>query len=33
MSDSRKDRLLDIQKREQLKGMLVSKFKLKYGGG
>ena len=31
MSDSRKDRLLDIQKREQLKGMLVNKFKLKYG--
>ena len=26
-----KERLLDIQKKEQLKGMLSSKFKLKYG--
>lgn len=31
MSESRRERLLDIQKREQLKGMLVNKFKLKYG--
>lgn len=31
MSDAKKDRLIDIQKREQLKGMLISKFKLKYG--
>jgi hypothetical protein len=31
MSDARRERLLDIQKREQLKGMLVNKFKLKYG--
>ena len=31
MSDQRKERLLDIQKREQLKGMLINKFKLKYG--
>ena len=31
MSESRRERLMDIQKREQLKGMLVSKFKLKYG--
>ena len=31
MSDSRRERLLDIQRREQLKGMLVNKFKLKYG--
>lgn len=31
MSDSRRERLMDIQKREQLKGMLISKFKLKYG--
>jgi len=31
MSDTRRERLLDIQKREQLKGMLVNKFKLKYG--
>ncbi len=30
MSDSRRERLLDIQKREQLKGMLVNKFKIKY---
>jgi hypothetical protein len=26
-----KERLLDIQKREQLKGLLINKFKLKYG--
>ena len=31
MTDSRKERLLDIQKREQLKGLLINKFKLKYG--
>ena len=31
MSDARRERLLDIQKREQLKGLLVNKFKLKYG--
>ena len=31
MSDARRERLMDIQKREQLKGMLVNKFKLKYG--
>jgi hypothetical protein len=31
MSDARRERLMDIQKREQLKGMLISKFKVKYG--
>ncbi len=31
MSESRRERLLDIQKREQLKGLLVNKFKVKYG--
>ena len=31
MSEQRRERLLDIQKREQLKGLLVNKFKLKYG--
>jgi len=31
MSDTRREKLLDIQKREQLKGMLTNKFKLKYG--
>lgn len=31
MSDARRERLLDIQKREQLKGMLITKFKNKYG--
>lgn len=31
MSESRKEKLLNIQKREQLKGMLVHKFKIKYG--
>lgn len=31
MSESRREKLLDIQRREQLKGMLVNKFKLKYG--
>ena len=28
MSDARRERLLDIQKREQLKGLLVNKFKV-----
>ena len=31
MSEGRREKLLDIQKREQLKGLLSSKFKLKYG--
>jgi len=31
MSESRKERLVEIQKREQLKGLLVNKFKAKYG--
>ena len=31
MSDSRRERLLDIQKREQLKGLFINKFKVKYG--
>ena len=31
MSEARKEKLLDIQKREQLKGLLINKFKLKYG--
>lgn len=31
MSESRKEKLLNIQKKEQLKGLLVNKFKLKYG--
>jgi hypothetical protein len=31
MSETRRERLVEIQKREQLKGMLVNKFKLKYG--
>jgi len=31
MSESRRQRLVEIQKREQLKGMLTNKFKLKYG--
>jgi hypothetical protein len=30
-SDARRERLLDIQKREQLKGLLINKFKVKYG--
>lgn len=30
-SEARRQRLLDIQKREQLKGLLVNKFKVKYG--
>ena len=31
MSEARRERLLDIQKREQLKGLLINKFKVKYG--
>lgn len=31
MSEAKRARLVEIQKREQLKGMLVNKFKLKYG--
>lgn len=31
MSEQRREKLLNIQKREQLKGMLIHKFKLKYG--
>lgn len=31
MSEGRRERLVEIQKREQLKGMLINKFKLKYG--
>ena len=31
MSETRRARLVEIQKREQLKGRLVNKFKLKYG--
>ena len=31
MSEAKRERLLDIQKREQLKGLLINKFKLKYG--
>ena len=31
MSEARRERLQEIQKREQLKGMLINKFKLKYG--
>ena len=31
MTDARRKRLMEIQKREQLKGMLINKFKLKYG--
>jgi hypothetical protein len=31
MSEARREKLLDIQRREQLKGMLSNKFKLKYG--
>lgn len=30
-SDARREKLLDIQKREQLKGLLINKFKIKYG--
>lgn len=31
MSESRRTRLEEIQKREQLKGMLITKFQKKYG--
>lgn len=31
MSQARREKLVEIQKREQLKGMLINKFKLKYG--
>jgi hypothetical protein len=31
MSEARRERLVEIQKREQLKGMLINKFKVKYG--
>jgi len=31
MSGARREKLLDIQRREKLKGMLMNKFKLKYG--
>ena len=31
MSESRRTKLEEIQKREQLKGMLISKFRNKYG--
>ncbi len=31
MSQARREKLQGIQKREQLKGMLVNKFKAKYG--
>lgn len=30
-NDARREKLLDIQKREQLKGLLINKFKIKYG--
>lgn len=29
--EARKERLVEIQKREQLKGLLINKFKAKYG--
>lgn len=31
LSEARRERLVEIQKREQLKGLLVNKFKVKYG--
>ena len=31
MSEAKRERLVEIQKREQLKGLLCNKFKLKYG--
>lgn len=31
MSESRRTKLEEIQKREQLKGMLITKFRSKYG--
>lgn len=30
-SEGRRERIVEIQKREQLKGLLVNKFKAKYG--
>ena len=30
-SEVRREKLLDIQKRESLKGLLINKFKVKYG--
>ncbi len=30
-AEAKREKLIDIQKREQLKGMLINKFKLKYG--
>ena len=32
LTDDRKARLLKLQEREELKGLLISKFKKKYGG-
>ena len=32
LSETRKEKLLSIQQREQLKGLLVTKFLEKYGG-
>lgn len=31
LSEAKRERLVEIQKREQLKGLLCNKFKLKYG--
>lgn len=31
MSEQKREQLLDIQKREQLNGLLINKFKIKYG--
>jgi hypothetical protein len=31
ISEGRRERLVEIQKREQLKGLLINKFKVKYG--
>ena len=31
MSNGRRERMVEIQKREQLKGLLINKFKVKYG--
>jgi hypothetical protein len=31
MTEARRERLMEIQKREQVKGLLINKFKLKYG--
>lgn len=30
-TEAKRERLVEIQKREQLKGLLINKFKLKYG--